>query len=155
MRYASRRALIGVRRLACILPLIASCRSGDAPAVLHLGADSVVLASGASITDVHVRASPDSIDEFQPQRVKVRPGDVLRFSSEDGGPHALVFELEGTDGAAFEFIESTDQLRSLPLTVPGASWVVSLVDAPAGRYTVRCLTHGRTFAASVSSATGR
>lgn len=151
----SRRALIGVRRLVFVLPLAAACGTGDAPAVLHLGADSVVLAPGARITDVHIRAAPDSLDEFQPSRIDVRPGDVLRFSSEDGGPHALVFERDGTDVSAFEFIETTDQLRSLPLTGQGASWIVSLVDAPPGSYTVRCLTHGRTFTAVVSGSTGR
>jgi plastocyanin len=151
----SRRARERVRRLAFVI-VLAACggEAEPAPAVLHLGEDTVVLAPGARITDVHVRAGGDG-GEFLPDEVEARPGDVLRFSSEDGGPHALVFVQGDTDAAGFAFVTGTDQQRSLPLTEQGAAWIVTFADAPAGRYAIRCLTHGATLEVVVAVPTGR
>ncbi|HUF70052.1 MAG TPA: plastocyanin/azurin family copper-binding protein [Longimicrobiales bacterium] len=155
MSEASRRALLRVRRLAFVMTLWACGSEAEpSPVVLHLGEDTVVLAVGARITDVHVRASQDG-REFLPATVEARPGDVLRFSSEDGGPHALVFDEAETDPDGLAFVSSTGQRRSLPLMEPGAAWVVTLADSPAGLYTVRCLTHGSTLAVTVAEAAGR
>lgn len=152
MRAASRRAPRRVRRLAFVLALAACAGEPEAvPVVLHLGEDTVVLEPGARITDVHVRARRDQ-PEFLPAEFMAHPDDVIRFSSEDGGPHALVFDRAGTDGAGFEFVSATGQQRGLPLTEEGAAWVVLLEDAPVGRYTVRCLTHGGMVVLSVEAA---
>lgn len=153
MSVASRRAQKRVRRLASLCLLAAACsgETDSAPAVLHLGQDTVVLSPGARITDVHVRTRAGQ-PEFLPDSVEVHPGDVIRFSSEDRGPHALVFDSGATDPAAFGYLERSGQSRSLPLTEEGAAWVVLLEDAPAGHYAVRCLTHDATMIANVSPA---
>lgn len=137
---ASRRTLWRVRRLAFLLAVTACGESGP-PAVLHLGGDTVVLEPGARIIDIHVRtAGPEP--EFLPDSVVAHAGDVLRLSSEDSGPHALVFDESLTDDVGVAFLMATHQGRSLPLTEQGSAWVVELSNAPHGRYTVRCLTHG-------------
>jgi plastocyanin len=153
MSEASRRARERVRRLVFVMAL-AGC-GGEvepAPAVLHLGQDTVVLAPGARITDVHVRAADGA--EFLPDEVEARAGDVLRFSSEDGGPHALVFDRGDTDAAGFAFVTETDQQRSLPLTEQGAAWIVTFADAPGGLYVIRCLTHGASLEVTVDGPEG-
>jgi plastocyanin len=101
-----------------------------------------------------VRASGDG-GEFLPGVVDAGAGDVLRFSSEDGGPHALVFDQGDTDAAGFAFVTGTDQRRSLPLTEQGAAWIVTFAEAPVGRYVIRCLTHGATLDVTVAGRTGR
>lgn len=130
-----------VRRLVLVV-LFAACadRPDDRQARLRLGRDTVLLAPGARIIDIHVRAEPGGA-EFEPARVAARTGDVLRFGARDGGPHAIVFDNGLTGAAALAFLEATGQARGLPLLESGAEWVVSLAGAPAGRYVARCLTH--------------
>jgi len=134
-----------VRRLAFVsaIALTGACsaeRESDEPVFLTLGSDTIVLPAGARITDVHVRATAD--EELQPAAIEAGSGDVLRFSAEDRGPHALVFDDVLTGPAGLSFLEETHQSRGLPLLESGASWVVTLAGAPAGEYAVRCLTHG-------------
>ena len=148
-----------VRRLALVvaLAMIGACSNeaaqSDLPVVLHLGADTIVLAAGARITEVHVRAAGGEL-ELQPAEIEARPGDILRFSAEDGGPHALVFDDRLTHAAGLSFLSATSQLRGLPLLESGSAWVVSLAEAPAGSYAVQCLTHGG-ISRIVVMATGR
>ena len=115
--------------------------SAQAPTVLLLGTDTVALERGARVTDILLTAKPGGT-EFEPAQVEARPGDVLRFSAGDGGPHALVFDDRLTAVEAMTFLAATGQLRGLPLLERGAAWIVSLAGAPHGRYVVRCLTHG-------------
>ncbi len=93
------------------------------------------------MVDIGVRIAADSV-EFSPDSLTAHAGDVLRFSARDNGPHALVFDEQATDSAARAFLQGTAQVRSLPLLNTSSKWIVSLADAPAGFYAVRCLTHG-------------
>ncbi len=129
-----------------ICALLAACGEGaresaPEPTVLVLGTDTVFLESGARVADIRLAAEPGGA-EFEPAVVEAMPGDVLRFSAHDGGPHALVFDDRLTGVEALAFLAATGQLRGLPLLERGAAWVVSLAEAPPGRYVVRCLTHG-------------
>jgi hypothetical protein len=65
-----------------------------------------------------------------------------------------VFDRGETDAAGFAFVTETDQQRSLPLTEQGAAWIVTFADAPAGRYVIRCLTHGASLEVTVGGPDG-
>ena len=100
---------------------------GTGPAVLELAADTVQL--------------PDSI--------VAHPGDVVRFTAGDGATHALAFDGASLAAEARTFLERTSQMRSPPLITEGATWIISLADAPAGTYRFRCLTHNAAGALTV------
>lgn len=109
------------------------------PRVLELTHDTIHLDEGSRLVDVRVRRTAEG--DFDPLRVQAAPGDYVRFSATDGGGHAIVFAAHRLEPAVHEFLERSGQLRSPPLIAEGASWVITLVDAPPGSYPFRCTTH--------------
>ena len=106
---------------------------------LDIGGDTIQLAPGVEVHDVQVRSSTDG--DFAPASVDVRAGDVVRFTTTDSRTHLIEFDEATLPGNARSLFESKTQLRSPPLLVQGATWVGSLENAPAGRYTLVCSTH--------------
>jgi plastocyanin len=140
-------ALSAPRRRAGVL-LSALCLAAsacDAPALpgsgpeLQLDGATVRLPRGASVHTVELGAASRG---FQPPRVAARPGDAVRFTVTDAMLHDIAFDDAALPADARNFLESTGQLRSPPLVVRGATWVVNLEDAPPGRYPFLCTTHG-------------
>jgi plastocyanin len=106
---------------------------------LDVGGDTIQLAPGVEVHDVQVRNSTDS--DFAPASVDARSGDVVRFTTTDSRTHLIEFDEASLPGNALSLFQSKTQLRSPPLLVQGATWVVSLENAPAGTYTFLCSTH--------------
>jgi hypothetical protein len=121
--------------------------------VLDLDGDTVVLAAGAIVIDVTVGGAGT---EFAPDTATAVEGDVVRIRSLDSGPHAVGFDITRSDSSAIRFLTETDQIRALPLIEPEALWIVSVQDAPEGRYALVCVTHGTRAEVQVRlSRTGR
>jgi len=114
---------------------------GGPPEIELEGGRVVQLPEGTELVQVELTARGRNA-RFEPAEVSVRPGDVVRFSSPEGGTHALAFAAELLQPAQREFLERTNQLRAPPLLEPGAAWIVSLEGAPTGSYPFRCITHG-------------
>lgn len=132
-----------------------ACESGPPPPpiILDLEGDTVVLAQGAVVLDFTVGMVTR---DFEPDTARAIAGDVVRIRSLDSGPHAMGFDAASSDTSAIRFLTETGQIRALPLVEPDALWVISLVDAPVGRYVVVCLTHGTSAEVLVTdSRTGR
>jgi plastocyanin len=106
---------------------------------LDVGSDTIQLAPGVDIHDVQIRNSAEA--EFVPASVTARSGDVVRFTTTDSRTHLIEFDQASLPGNARSQFEAKSQLRSPPLVVQGAAWVVSLEGAPAGTYTFMCSTH--------------
>jgi plastocyanin len=111
----------------------------EGPRVIELAHDTIRLEAGRRL--VEVRAERTDTGDFHPPRAEAAPGDYVRFTAADGGGHAIVFAEDRLTPQARAFLERTDQLRSPPLIQEGASWVITLEDAPAGTYPFRCTTH--------------
>ncbi|HEY8468009.1 MAG TPA: plastocyanin/azurin family copper-binding protein [Longimicrobiales bacterium] len=109
--------------------------------MLELGAVVARLPPGTRIHDVRI-GSAASASEFDPDTIRVRPGDVVRFTASATGTHAIAFDAPALAPAQGDFLSRTHQLRGPPLIAAGATWVVSLADAPPGAYPFVCLTHG-------------
>ncbi|HUG42537.1 MAG TPA: hypothetical protein VMM12_18885 [Longimicrobiales bacterium] len=119
-------------------------------ATIQLDSAEVSLPSGASVHDVAI-GGVGARDSLDPATVAARPGDVVRFVVGDHRTHALAFEGESLSPEVLQFLESTLQLRGPPLVNAGSSWVVSLADAPPGRYAFVCRTHGARGVVTVGS----
>jgi plastocyanin len=120
----------------------ASLRRSDekGPREIVLTNDTVKLPDSVHVATV--RLDRTKREEIEPAQVTVRTGDLVRFIASDGGAHAIAFDGELLEPNAREFLERTGQMRSPPFVASGARWVVSFKDAPPGKYTYRCPTHG-------------
>src|SRR5690606_13207810 len=101
--------------------------------VLELGAVIAQLPPGARIHEVRLGAAAPA-PELDPDTVRARPGDVIRFTATATGTHAIAFDAPALAPAAGSFLAGSQQLRGPPLLSAGATWVVSLDDAPPGAY---------------------
>ncbi|MEX2281568.1 MAG: hypothetical protein WEE89_03660, partial [Gemmatimonadota bacterium] len=125
-----------------ILPVLASCKdfSLRREAKLDIGGDTISLPAGVKIHDVLVRSV--AAGELDPAAVQIRSNDVVRFKTGDSRTHILEFEEGSLPASAGQLFRTKSQLRSPPLLVVGATWIVSFEGMPAGRYTFRCISHG-------------
>ena len=119
------------------------------PRVLELSTDTVSLPDSILVSTVRMDRSKRP--ELTPVEVTVRTGDVVRFLATDGSAHALAFDGDSLAAPAREFMERTGQLRSPPLLMKDATWLVSMAGAPPGRYPFRCPTHGAAGAVIVTA----
>jgi plastocyanin len=112
---------------ACEAPAI-----GNAAEELELDSGTIRLDPGVTVADVLLRSTdPNAIE---PDTVRIRTGDVVRFTAGDARVHAVAFERDRLAPAAVAFLERTGQLRSPPLLSTGARWIVSFEGAPPGTY---------------------
>jgi plastocyanin len=117
--------------------------------VLELANDTIQLGGDVTLVEVTVRRSAEG--DFDPAAVEARGGDVVRFTADDNGGHAIVFENTALGADAHAWLERTGQMRSPPLIASGSSWVVTLDGAPGGDYPFRCTTHGESGRLSVTA----
>lgn len=131
------------------LPLVLACGlaacGGDRPSAsamnhrLPLGKDTIDLGRDVSVVEIRLGGA-GATGRIWPDTVRARVGDVVRFLAIDARGHAVAFEDSALSADGRAFLQRTRQLRGPPLISTGASWVVSLKDAPAGRYPFHSLT---------------
>ncbi|MFW6079611.1 MAG: hypothetical protein ACODAE_08320 [Gemmatimonadota bacterium] len=120
----------------------AACERGErAPATIDLDGRTVRLPAGASLHTVTLRNEGDRGD-IEPETLRARPGDAVRFVAADDGGHAVAFERDALPARAADFLARTGQLRGAPLIRSDAAWIVDLSDAPTGSYPFRCVNTG-------------
>lgn len=110
---------------------------------LPLGSDTIELGKDVSVHEVRLGGAGAAAG-VRPASVTARPGDVVRFVAADARGHAVAFVDSALPPDARDFLTRTRQMRGPPLISTGASWVVSLKDAPPGRYPFRSLTREAT-----------
>ena len=116
--------------------LLTGCEAGGNETVLL---DSAEVAVPGRVHEVRLGGA-GARDSLAPARVEAEPGDIVRFTVADRRPHAVVF-LPGSTGPVRDFLRRTGQLRGPPLVNEGAAWIVTLDEAPPGRYPFRCRVH--------------
>ena len=135
--------------LLVLLPLT-GCDAIGGGATVQLDSAEVSLPSGAELHEVSVGGA-GATDSIAPSSVSASAGDAIRFTVHDHRTHALVFEGGSLSPPGREFLERTGQLRGPPLVNEGTAWVVSLAEAPPGRYPFVCLSHGARGVIAVGS----
>ena len=126
--------------LSAVLALT-GCDAISGGATIQLDSAEVSLPSGAELHDVAIGGA-GAADSLAPASISASPGDAVRFTVGDHRTHAVIFDPGSLPAPAREFLERTGQLRGPPLVNEGTAWVVSLADAPPGRYPFVCLSHG-------------
>ncbi|MGQ0814219.1 MAG: cupredoxin domain-containing protein [Gemmatimonadota bacterium] len=142
--FAPAHALLVCAGVFVFCAVIAAC--DDLPKLaggrrtVELDSGSVQLDSGVKLHDVQIKS--DQEGDFNPEQIKAKRGDVVRFTSADTRTHAFVIRPPSEQGRAV--LDTSGQLRSPPLVAQGQAWVVSLKGLPAGTYTVSCISHAGT-----------
>jgi len=131
--------------LACASVLVACGGEGHGTAAsrhrLPLGRDTLDLGADVTVHEVRLGGTGAGTS-IQPETVRAVTGDVVRFVAADSRGNAVAFQDSGLAPPARQFLVSSRQLRGPPLVSTGASWVVSLKNAPSGAYPFRSLTRG-------------
>lgn len=121
-----------------LLALLAmACGRDETPesrALLELAEDTIQLERGVALAEILVRSGATNAAAFEPDTIRIRTGDVVRFITADRHPHAITFDATQLAPVAEEFLRRTSQLRGPPLITEGSSWIVSFKDAPPGLY---------------------
>lgn len=126
--------------LLSMLFLLTGCDVLGGGATIELDNDEVRLPRGADLHEVTISGA-GARDSLAPATISAEAGDAVRFTVTDHRAHALAFEPDSLSGPIREFLEGTAQLRGPPLVNEGSAWVVSLAEAPAGRYPFLCRSH--------------
>lgn len=98
---------------------------------------------GTENGDVHLVRLVQSGDRyrFDPDRIIVAPGDVVRFVMEGSQPESVVFDrVEGTPQAA-TFVRENQLHLGVLLTRAGEAYDVDFEGAPPGAYPFRSVPH--------------
>lgn len=95
---------------------------------------------------VRLSAAADGSPRMEPDRVSVRPGDVVRFRVFGGAPHAIGMLSKGLDprvAAAWNraFTDRVGALRGPLLLQVGAEYAIVIPNVPDGTYRLFCTTH--------------
>jgi plastocyanin len=78
-----------------------------------------------------------AVEELEPARLEVEPGDVVIFETGDWRVHTLAFLRDRMSPEALDFMERTGQLESPPLVTLGSRFAVTFEDAPEAVYPFR------------------
>jgi plastocyanin len=83
---------------------------------------------------------------FQPNGLRIQPGDIVEFVSVSGGPHNVQFYPNRIPAGAREVLnramaQRMGDLASPMFTTPNQKYTVSFAGAPQGTYDFFCLPH--------------
>ncbi|HWA15131.1 MAG TPA: hypothetical protein VG817_01775 [Gemmatimonadales bacterium] len=87
-----------------------------------------------------------SLYQFQPSAVTARPGDVLAFTVESGGPYLIAFQPADFSAPALSLMTraipgNNPELRAPALSGRGSSFRITLPSLPPGEYRFYSVTH--------------
>lgn len=136
-----------MRTAPCIALLLAlvACDSAGGPSA-ETAADSTVVAritrapENGEVQIIRTVAN-GGVYAFEPARVTVEPGDVVRFVHTSHQPESIAFLRDGLGENAIAFLEDAGAMNAVLLTRPGQIYDMSFVDAPPGQYGFISTTH--------------
>jgi plastocyanin len=114
--------------------LVSACNRSDArlrpEAILR---DSLGLDDDDRVHQIRLGAV-DNRESLDPPTVTVRVGDYVEFLTTDRRVHAVSFVLDSLPPGAADFLRRSGQEASPPLVETGTRFLITLADAPTGRY---------------------
>lgn len=141
--------------LAAVAVLAVACGGGE-----HPGAESARLQETATppptpapvpkatgtVRDVQMLMTPDGRYVFQPANLTIVAGDLVRWTNVSGGPHNVAFHPDKIPPGAKALLNAAMKGRMSDLTgrlliEPNATYEISFVGLPPGRYEYYCTPH--------------
>lgn len=93
------------------------------------------------IVDIKMRGTKEGYF-FQPNQVVVKPGDKVRFTMVDGGPHNVSFSDQSLPNGASMVLENRGKLVGALLQAPSQTYEIQFTkDLPGGEYNFVCQPH--------------
>lgn len=127
--------------LVLVLITAAGCLREPPPPTDPELAEALGLPSGTPIHRVTLSGRGEQT-RVLPTFLRVRVGDLVQFVAADRRVYAVRFDLDALAPETLDFLRSTGQEGSPPLSVEGARFVVSLEGAPEGSYPFRVEGYG-------------
>jgi plastocyanin len=99
------------------------------------------------VHEIRLEGDPlTGVFRFVPSEVPARPGEVLRFVNQSGGPHSIGFRPDGLSAPAKAALNAAmpdrlGDLRGPLLLAQGARYEITIPPLPAGNYEFFCLPH--------------
>jgi plastocyanin len=115
-------------------------------AVILLACVAAAPAYAQKVHQVKLIHATGDVFRFEPNRINARPGDVLEFVVETGGPYVVGFEAQDLSEADRQLLneaipERSGVLRGPVLPAPGSRFRVALPGLPRGSYRFASVTH--------------
>lgn len=127
-------------RVVCwaLLFVLAGCGRGDPPADADrqtpgAGALSAPAPGDGAVHIVRLVARGDQYG-FEPEEVRIREGEVVRFVQTGYQAESVAFDLEAAPAGSMEVLAGHDVLHGPLLTEPGVFFDVVFDGAPPGTY---------------------
>lgn len=134
---------VGLLPFLVFMAVFQACESpgGDPDALSSEEAEAVGLPPGTRLHRVTL-GGRGAEEHAVPTVVQASPGDAVEFRTVDHRVHTLEFLTDSLSVEAFDFLEASGQTASPPLVARGTRFIVSLQNAPVGRYPFMSMGHG-------------
>lgn len=126
--------------------MFAACAREESPAIRETPQPSEFLdritrsADGGSVHLVRILHRPDRY-QFEPARLTIVSGDLVRFVMAGSLPESIVFDPETATPEAAVFIRDSSMHLGVLLVEPGQTHDFSFRDAPPGSYPFFSIPH--------------
>ena len=99
-----------------------------------------------AVVEVKMTGNGTSVAAFEPSKLTIKPGTVVRFINVSGGPHDVAFYADSVPKGGAEALKkgmpnAMGDLMGPFLTQPNEKYDVTFTGAPAGVYRGYCLPH--------------
>lgn len=106
----------------------------------------VAAAQEGQVHRVRLLQGRGDVFRFEPRRIEIKPGDVVEFLAETGGPYVVGFadsDLDPRDRALLDqaLPERSGPLRGPVLSRPGSSFRFTVPPVSRKSYRLICFTH--------------
>lgn len=141
--------------LAAVAVLAAACGGSDRTGAESARAQETVTPAAkpapvpratGTVHDVQMLMTPDGHFSFQPADLTIEVGDRVRWTNVSGGPHNVAFHPDEIPSRAKVLLNAAMPQRMNDLTgklliQPNATYEISFVGLPPGRYQYYCTPH--------------
>jgi len=148
MRFTLFTTLVAFSVVACGGDKKSAASQAEAATLTPAGQPAVTAAAepAGAVVEVKMTGNGTSVAAFEPNKLTIKSGTIVRFINVSGGPHNVAFYADsvpkgGADALKKGMPNAMGDLMGPFLTQPNEKYDVSFTGAPAGVYKGYCLPH--------------
>jgi plastocyanin len=148
MRFTLFTTLVAFSVVACGGDKKSAASQAEAATLTPAGQPAVTPAAepAGAVVEVKMTGNGTSVAAFEPNKLTIKSGTIVRFINVSGGPHNVAFYADsvpkgGADALKKGMPNAMGDLMGPFLTQPNEKYDVSFAGAPAGVYKGYCLPH--------------